>query len=128
MRWWAFLIRVEVLRVQERSSEMWTPRNLKLATRSTSVPLIQIGVCAPPFVLLKSTMSSLVCFSVESQVVVGTPLCQVLNLLPVGRLIVVADETNHRCVICKLYNGIRTMYSCAVVGEEGVEERAQHAA
>src|SRR4029434_9712811 len=51
---------VEVLRVQERSSEMWTPRNLKLATRSTSVPLIQIGVCAPPLVLLKSTISSLV--------------------------------------------------------------------
>src|SRR4029434_1604014 len=56
---------------------------------------------------------------VESQVVIGTPLCQVLNLLPVRRLIVVADEANHRCVVCKLYNGIRTMYSCAVVGEEG---------
>src|SRR4029434_11169243 len=100
---------VEVLRVQERSSEMWTPRNLKLVTRSTSVPLIQIGVCARPLVLLKSTMSSLVFL--------------VLDLFSVGRLIVVTDETNHRCVVCKLDNGIRTMYRCAVVGEEGVEER-----
>ena len=38
-RWWAFLFRVEVLRVQERSSEMWTPRNLKL------VFLDKVGKC-----------------------------------------------------------------------------------
>ena len=43
--WWAFLIRVKVLRVQERSVEMWTPRNLKLLTQS-SVPLVGMGcVC-----------------------------------------------------------------------------------
>src|SRR4029434_1184605 len=65
---------------------------------------------------------------VESQVLVGAPHRQVLDLFPVGRLIVVTDEANHRCVVCKLDNGIRTMYSCAVVGEKGVEERAQHAA
>ena len=74
------------------------------------------GVCAtfgPPEV-----HNELFClFCVESQVVVGTPLCQVLDLFPVGRLIVVADEANHRCVVCKLENGIRTMYRCAVVGE-----------
>lgn len=29
--------RTDVLRVQERSSEMWTPRSLKLETRSASV-------------------------------------------------------------------------------------------
>src|SRR4029434_6662528 len=45
---------------------------------------------------------------VESQVVV-------LDLFSVGRLIVVTDEANHRCVVCKLDNGIRTMYRCAVV-------------
>ena len=60
---------------------------------------------------------------VEGQVVVGAQLRQMLDLFPVGRLIIVADEANHRCVVCKLDNGIRTMYRCAVVGEEGVEER-----
>src|SRR4029434_2563836 len=59
---------------------------------------------------------------VESQVVVGASLRQVLDLFSIGRLIVVADEANHCCVVCKLDNGIRTMYSRAVVGEEGVEE------
>src|SRR4029434_5066399 len=92
---------VEVLRVQERSSEMWTPRNLKLVTRSTSVPLIQIGVCAPPLVFLKSTMSSLVFLVLRARLlsVHHAARCQVL--LPVGRLIVVADEANHRCVVCR---------------------------
>ena len=65
---------------------------------------------------------------VESQVVVGTPLSQVLDLFHVGRLIVVANEANHRCGVCKLENSIRTMYRCAVVGEEGVEERTQSTA
>jgi len=41
------LLGVEVLSIQERSSEMWTPRNLKLETRSTSVPWM--GVCVQPF-------------------------------------------------------------------------------
>ena len=99
---------------------MSTPRNLKLATRSTSVPLIQIGVCAPGPPEVHNERFGLLC--VESQVVVGTPLCQVLDLFSVGQLIATADEANHRCVVCKLDNGIRTMYRCAVVGEEGVEE------
>ena len=51
-----------------------------------------------------------------------------LDLFSIGRLIVVADEANHCCVVCKLDNGIKTMYRCAVVGEEGVEERTQHTA
>src|SRR4029434_6126552 len=65
---------------------------------------------------------------VESQVFVGAPHRQVLDLFSVSRLIVVTDEANHRCVVCELDNGIRTMYSCAVVGEEGVEERTKHKA
>ena len=36
----SFLVRVEVLSDQERSCEIWTPRNLKLVTRSTSAPLM----------------------------------------------------------------------------------------
>ena len=62
---------------------------------------------------------------VESQVVVGAPLRQVRDLFSIGRLIDVADEANHRCVVYKLDNGIRTMYRCAVLSEEGVEEGPQ---
>uniref|UniRef100_A0A3Q3F8Y3 Endosomal/lysosomal proton channel TMEM175 n=1 Tax=Labrus bergylta TaxID=56723 RepID=A0A3Q3F8Y3_9LABR len=51
-----------------------------------------------------------------------------LYLLPVGRVIVVADEANHRCIVCKLDDGVGSMYRSAVVGEEGVEEWAQHTA
>ena len=65
---------------------------------------------------------------VESQVVASAPLCQKPDLFSVGRLIIVADEANHRCVVCELDNGIRTMYRRAVVGEEGVEERTQQTA
>ena len=49
-------------------------------------------------------------------------------LLPVGRLIVVADEANLLLCCLQLDDGIRTMYRCAVVGEEGVEERTRHTA
>lgn len=51
-----------------------------------------------------------------------------LYFLPVGCLIVVADEANHRCIIHKLDDGVRSMYRSAVVGEEGVEEWAKHTA
>ncbi|KAK0139508.1 Solute carrier family 22 member 7 [Merluccius polli] len=47
--------RVEVLRVQERSSEMWTPRNLKLVTRSTSVLLIWMGPPATAKISIPTT-------------------------------------------------------------------------
>ena len=51
----------------------------------------------------------------------------VFDLLPVGQLIVFADETNHCCVVCELDNGFITMCRCAVKGEEVVKEGAQHA-
>ena len=51
-----------------------------------------------------------------------------LYLFPVGCLIVVADEANHCGVICELDDGVGSMYSSAVVGEEGVEKRTQHTA
>ena len=84
------------------------------------------GVCATFLPEVHNELFGLIC--VESQVVVGAPLRQVLDLFSVGRLIVVTDEANHRCIICKLYNGVGTMNRNAVVGEEGVEERTQHTA
>ncbi len=48
-----------------------------------------------------------------------------LNLIPVGRLIIAADQAYRRGVICKL---VRAMNRYAVVGEQGVEDWAQHTA
>ena len=100
MRLCAFLIRVVMLGVQERSSEMWTPRNLKLVTRSTPSPLIWTGRCVPSEV--HDDLFSLAC--VEGQVVVDASLCQVPDLFPVWRLIVFADEPDHGCIVCKLHD------------------------
>ncbi|KAK0156083.1 hypothetical protein N1851_001364 [Merluccius polli] len=46
---------------------MWVPRNLKLETRSTAMPLMWMGVCVSPFSFLKSTMSSLVLLVLRSK-------------------------------------------------------------
>ena len=56
---------------------------------------------------------------VECQVVISTPRHQVLNLIPVGRLIVVTDEAHHRSVVCKPDDGVGAMNSSAAIGEEG---------
>ena len=65
---------------------------------------------------------------VQLQVVFVTPLSQTVHLLPVGGLIVVSDEADHRGVVCKLDDGVGAMDRSAVVGEEGVEEGTHHAA
>ncbi len=41
-----------------------------------------------------------------------------LYLLPVGSLIVVSDEANHRGVIFKLDDGVGSMHRPAVIGVE----------
>ena len=43
---------------------------------------------------------------VEGEVVVLAQHCQVSGLLPIGCLIVVGDQTYHRCVIGKLNDGV----------------------
>lgn len=49
-----------------------------------------------------------------------------LNLWPVVRLFIVTDESNHRCISCKLYDRVRSINWHTVIGEEGIEEPAQH--
>ena len=66
--------------------------------------------------------------SLEQQVVAVAPLSQTIHLLPVGGLIVVFDEADHRGVVCKLNDGIGTIDRFAVMGEEGVEEGTHHPA
>ena len=48
------------------------------------------------------------------------------TLLPVVGLIVVADETHHGCVICKLDEEVGAVGGCAVVGQQGEEQGAEH--
>lgn len=76
-----------------------------------------------PLSLLKSTMRSFVLL-----VTVRAPGGQVLYLLPVGCLIIVADEADHRVVVHKWDDGVGSMYRSAVLGEEGVAGWAQHTA
>ena len=72
---------------------------------------------------LKSTMISPGLLGVKGQVVVGTPHGQVLDLVPVGRLVVPpSDGAFHPGVICKLHYGVRAVYRNAVAGEEEEEE------
>ncbi len=72
------------------------------------------GVMRASF-LLPEVHNKLLCLAgVKEQVIVSAPCGQVLYLLPVGSLIVVFDEANHRGVICKLDDGVGSMYRPAL--------------
>lgn len=71
--------------LQVRSSEMCTPRYLKLET--TAVLPMCLGL-----------------FCIDTEVVVSAPALQVFHLLPVVGLVVVSDVSNHSLVIHELYN------------------------
>ncbi len=57
-----------------------------------------------------------------------TPFSQGTHLLPVGRLIVVGDQTYHRCVICKFDDDIGAVCSWTVMCVQGVQEWPEDAA
>ena len=46
---------------------------------------------------------------VKGQVVVGTPHGQVLDLVPVGRLVIFSDQAYHHGVVYNLDYGVRTI-------------------
>ncbi len=56
------------------------------------------------------------------------PFSQDTHLLSVGRLIVVGDQTYHRCVIDKFDDDVGAVCSCTVVCVQGVQEWAENAA
>ena len=62
---------------------------------------------------------------VEGEVVGGTPGSQVLDLLPVGRFIIVADVANHCGIVCRFNNDVRRLQRNAVVGRHGEEQSIQ---
>ncbi len=72
------------------------------------------GVMRASF-LLPEVHNKLLCLAgVKEQVIVSASCGQVLYLLPVGSLIVVFDEANHRGVIRKLDDGVGSMYRPAL--------------
>ena len=58
---------------------------------------------------------------IEGDVGVLAPHCQVSDLLPVGRLIVVGDQAYYCCVVSKHNDGV------GVMGKQGVQEGTKHA-
>ena len=115
----------EVLANQVRSSEMKTPRNLKVFTLSSLTPFMLWGrddVTFPPEVC-----DDLFDFcGVQWEVVHWTPYCQALYLIPVCRL-VSWDEPHECCVTSEYDEDVWRLDWCAVVGVQGVEQWAQHA-
>lgn len=85
---------------------MWTPRNMKLASHSASVPLIWMWLCLSE---VHNELFGLL--GAEGKVAVSPPCHKVPNLLTVGQLIIVVDEAIHPCFFCKLDIDIGTMYS-----------------
>jgi hypothetical protein len=73
---------------------MWTPRNLKLSTCSTTAPSMRMGTC-----------------STCSAVVILAPPGQVSDLLPIGYLVIVGDQAYHYCVVRKLNDTVSACFS-----------------
>ena len=67
----------------------------------------------------------LLCFvDVECEIIFLTLHSEGLYLLPVGRLVVVGNHAYHYSVVCKLDGRVGGVHGHAVVGEQGVQERA----
>ncbi len=56
------------------------------------------------------------------------PFSQGTHLLSVGRLIVVGDQADHRCVVSEFDNDVGAVCSCTVVCVQGAQEWAGDAA
>ena len=78
--------------------------------------------------LLPVIHTQLLCFAdVEMEVVILAP-SQVFDLLSVRRLVAVGDQVDDGRVVSKLHDGVGAVCGHGVVCEQGVEERAEHAA
>lgn len=82
------------------------------------------GVCWLFFPEIHSNLFSFV--DVEKQIVLLTPVDELLHLLSVCWVIVVFDEAHHCCVICKFDDVIRFKYGTAVVGHQREKHGGQH--
>ena len=62
------------------------------------------------------------------EVVILAPRYQGSDLLSVRRLVAVGDQADDGRVVSKLHDGVGAVCGHAAVCEQGVEERAEHAA
>ena len=62
---------------------------------------------------------------IEGEIVVLAPHCDVSDLLPLDCLIIVVDQSYHRCVFSKLDDGVGVLRGHAIMGEQGVQERTK---
>lgn len=116
-----------VLVVKERSSAMWTPRNLMLCALCTTTTSIMRGLRAGLLFFLKSITISFVLLTLSSKAVRPAPSCQPLHLHSVCSFVLVLDESHHRCVVSILNDLIGRMWGSVVVGEKTEQEGNQNA-
>nr|AAM55226.1 CA protein [Schistosoma japonicum] len=104
---------------------MCMPRNLTFYPLHYCPVDVDRGVLP---LLFPEVHNHLLCFvDVECEVIFLTPHSEGPHLLPVGRLVVVGNQAYHCSVVCKLNDSVGGVHGHAVVGEQGVQERAQNA-
>jgi hypothetical protein len=92
---------------------MWTPRNLKLSTHSTTARYCEWGrAWPPPFPVVHNQLFCLA--HIEGKVVVLVPHCQVSSLSVIRHTTI--------CVVGRLNDGVGVVSGHAVVGEHGEQE------
>ncbi len=108
--------------VQVRSSEMFTPRYLKLLTLSTWGPTDHKRSLGP-LLSLPEVHDQLFSFAqVQRETVVLAPWCKSLYLIQVCGLIIVGNEAQNHSIISKLNNRSGAVRGHAVVCVERVEQ------
>ena len=78
--------------------------------------------------LVSEVHNHLLCFvDVECEVIFLTPHSEGPHLLAVGRLVDFGNQAYRCCVVCKLDDLVGGLHGHAVMGEQGVQERAENA-
>ena len=89
----------------------------------TTVQLLMVSSGWSTELILKSIL----CLShIEGHVVCATPFTQLCYFLSVVCFIIVADETDHSCVISELDDVVGAELGSAAVGQQCKEHRAEH--
>ncbi len=107
-----------------RLLEMCMPRNLQVDTNPTAAPPMERGGGGVAF-SPKDHNHVLSLPHIVAEIVCSARLHKFFRLLPVHRLVVVGDQSNHSCVICKLHYMIARVPCRAIICEECVQQGAQ---
>lgn len=69
----------------------------------------------------------LLCFGdIECQIISGAPVCQSVDLIPVGRFITILYQANYSGVIREFKHSVHTVDQHAVMCVKGKQKRTQH--